>query len=37
MKVLHLTPTWFDPSSAIGGGERYVDALAKAFLDGGNR
>ena len=29
MNVTYITPTWFHETSAIGGGERYVDALAK--------
>ena len=28
MKVVHITPTYFDDSSLIGGGERYVSELA---------
>ena len=28
MKVVHITPTYFDDSSLIGGGERYVTELA---------
>ena len=31
MNILFITPTWFDKSSAIGGGERYVEALAEAL------
>jgi glycosyltransferase involved in cell wall biosynthesis len=29
MRVLHITPTWFDPSSILGGGERYATELAQ--------
>jgi hypothetical protein len=28
MKVVHITPTYFDESSIIGGGERYPTELA---------
>ena len=28
MKVVHVTPTYFDDASLIGGGERYVTELA---------
>lgn len=30
MKLLHLSPTWFDPGSVIGGAERYAWELARA-------
>lgn len=30
MKVVHLAPTYFSPDSVIGGGERYVEELARA-------
>ena len=30
MKVVHLSPTFYHPESAIGGGERYVSELARA-------
>ena len=30
MHIIHVTPTYFDEASVIGGGERYVDELAKA-------
>lgn len=30
MRVLHVTPTWFDESSEIGGGERFPVELARA-------
>ncbi|MBI4469793.1 MAG: glycosyltransferase family 4 protein [Acidobacteria bacterium] len=33
MKVLHLTPTYFDPESIIGGGERYAFELARAMAE----
>jgi len=29
--IVFLTPSWFDPSSVIGGGERYVDELAASL------
>ena len=29
MKIVHITPTYFDESSIIGGGERYTTELAK--------
>lgn len=29
MKVIHITPTYFDDSSLIGGGERYATELAR--------
>lgn len=31
MKILHLSPTYFDPASVIGGAERYAYELAKAM------
>jgi len=31
VKVLHLSPTTFDPGGQVGGGERYVYALARAM------
>lgn len=31
MKVVHITPTYFDESSLIGGGERYPTELASAM------
>jgi glycosyltransferase involved in cell wall biosynthesis len=30
MKVIHLSPTFFHPDSVVGGGERYVDNVARA-------
>ncbi len=33
MKILFVAPTYFDESSIIGGGERYVDALAHAIAN----
>ncbi len=30
MRIIHVTPTYFDEASVIGGGERYVDELAKS-------
>ncbi len=30
MHIVHVTPSFFDERSLIGGGERYVDELAKA-------
>jgi len=33
MKVVHITPTYFDPTSIIGGGERYAMELAKAMSE----
>lgn len=33
MKVLHLTPTYFDPASIIGGGERYAFELARSMAE----
>jgi len=33
MKVVHVTPTYFDDSSLIGGGERYVTELASRMAD----
>lgn len=30
MRIIHITPTYFDEASVIGGGERYVDELAKS-------
>jgi len=30
LKVLHITPTYFDDSSVIGGGERFPQCLAEA-------
>lgn len=29
MVIIHVTPTYFDEASVIGGGERYVDELAR--------
>lgn len=29
MRIIHVTPSYFDEASIIGGGERYVDELAK--------
>lgn len=31
MKVVHITPTYFDETSLIGGGERYVTELASGM------
>jgi len=31
MKVLHISPTYFDPDSVIGGGERYPTELATSM------
>lgn len=31
MRVAHVAPTYFEPDSVIGGGERYVTELAKAM------
>jgi glycosyltransferase involved in cell wall biosynthesis len=36
MKILHVTPTFLDPSSVIGGAERYVQELANAQSDLGH-
>lgn len=33
MRVLHLTPTYFDDDSVIGGGERYATELARAMSE----
>ncbi len=33
MKVLHLTPTFFDRTSVLGGGERYAYELARAMSE----
>ena len=33
MKVVHITPTYFDDSSIIGGGERYPMELASLMAD----
>lgn len=33
MKVVHITPTYFDDSSIIGGGERYTMELATLMAD----
>lgn len=33
MKVVHITPTYFDDSSIIGGGERYTTELASLMAD----
>jgi glycosyltransferase involved in cell wall biosynthesis len=33
MKVVHITPTYFDDSSIIGGGERYPTELASLMAD----
>lgn len=33
MKVLHLSPTYFDSTSVIGGGERYALELARAMSE----
>lgn len=33
MKVIHITPTYFDDSSIIGGGERYPMELASLMAD----
>jgi glycosyltransferase involved in cell wall biosynthesis len=30
LKVLHVSPTFFDPASVMGGGERYAMCLARA-------
>ena len=31
MKVLHISPTYFDPASIVGGAERYVQGLSSAM------
>lgn len=31
LKILHVTSTYFSPDSVMGGGERYVEELAKAM------
>ena len=31
MKVVHVTPTYFAPESALGGGERFAEELARAM------
>jgi glycosyltransferase involved in cell wall biosynthesis len=33
MKVVHITPTYFDDSSILGGGERYTTELASLMAD----
>lgn len=33
MKIVHITPTYFDDSSIIGGGERYPTELASLMAD----
>jgi glycosyltransferase involved in cell wall biosynthesis len=33
MKVVHITPTYFDTASIIGGGERYPSELSLAMAD----
>ncbi|HEY4589659.1 MAG TPA: glycosyltransferase family 4 protein [Thermoanaerobaculia bacterium] len=31
MRVVHVTPTYFSPESALGGGERFAEELARAM------
>jgi glycosyltransferase involved in cell wall biosynthesis len=31
VRVVHVTPTWFSPESALGGGERFAEELARAM------
>jgi glycosyltransferase involved in cell wall biosynthesis len=33
MRVVHVTPTYFAPESALGGGERFAEELARAMAD----
>jgi glycosyltransferase involved in cell wall biosynthesis len=33
VKVAHVTPTWFSPESALGGGERFAEELARAMAE----
>ncbi|MEW5954378.1 MAG: glycosyltransferase family 4 protein [Bacillota bacterium] len=33
MKVLQISPTYFDDESVIGGGERYAESLSRALSD----
>ena len=33
MKVVHVSPTYFAPESALGGGERFAEELARAMAD----
>lgn len=33
MRVCHVTPTWFSPESALGGGERFAEELARAMAE----
>lgn len=34
LRVLHASPTWFSPSSVVGGGERWVDNVMLALTAG---
>ncbi|PYQ63507.1 MAG: hypothetical protein DMF53_09980, partial [Acidobacteria bacterium] len=31
--MVHVTPTWFSPESALGGGERFAEELARAMAE----
>jgi glycosyltransferase involved in cell wall biosynthesis len=33
VKVVHVSPTYFAPESALGGGERFAEELARAMAD----
>lgn len=33
MKVVHVSPTYFAPESALGGGERFAEELARTMAD----
>jgi glycosyltransferase involved in cell wall biosynthesis len=33
MRVCHVSPTWFSPESLLGGGERFVEELARAMAE----
>jgi glycosyltransferase involved in cell wall biosynthesis len=33
MRVCHVSPTWFGPESLLGGGERFVEELARAMAE----
>lgn len=35
MRVVHVSPTYFHPDSFVGGGERFVEELARAMALGG--
>lgn len=35
MHVVAMSPTWFDPASVLGGGERLPENLARAVAGAG--